>query len=462
MVRLSHFLGIIAGVLLRTRFRHGLRHVPGPFLASFSSIWKVRAVYLGEMPRRNVAVHEKYGSVVRIGPKHVSVSSPEAFSLIYTSRRSFAKSDFYGVGAPMYRGGPLENLFSTRDVDYHANLRRNIGPLYTKTAVREFEPHVDSCVSLFTKRLSELSSNGASLLDMSLWLHLYAYDCLGEVNISRKLGFLEAGQDVGGMIAAADKIFHMVGLLLKIVFDEVDKRLKRQEPQTDMLQKFLALHATRKDKVTIRELTAAIFINLMAGHDVLAITLRAIWYYLSQDPSILATLRDEISMAREGLPCDAPLPYSTISTMPYLEAFIYESLRIHPNTGTIIERVVPQNGVTIDGFYLPGGTIVGVNAWVLHRNPEIYGKDVDVFRPERWLEATSEKRIEMEKHIFTFGAGAHTCIGKNIALMQISKLVVEFWRQFDAVKAEPEKPWKIHGSWVTKQTDMDMMISQRG
>ncbi|KAI2640873.1 cytochrome P450 [Hypomontagnella submonticulosa] len=125
--------------------------------------------------------------------------------------------------------------------------------------------------------------------------------------------------------------------------------------------------------------------------------------------------------------------------MPYLQAVILETLRIHPNTGTIIERIVPQNGATIDGYYLLGGTIVGVNAWVLHCNTEIYGKDVDVFRPERWLEAGNEKRIAMEKYIFTFGAGVHTCIGKNIAMMQISKLVVEFRRQFDAVKAEPGK-----------------------
>lgn len=85
----------------------------------------------------------------------------------------------------------------------------------------------------------------------------------------------------------------------------------------------------------------------------------------------------------------------------YRQAVILETLRIHPNTGTIIERIVPQNGATIDGYYLLGGTIVGVNAWVLHCNTEIYGKDVDVFRPERWLEAGNEKRIAMEKYIFT-------------------------------------------------------------
>ncbi|KAI2640874.1 hypothetical protein GGS26DRAFT_180888 [Hypomontagnella submonticulosa] len=122
------------------------------------------------MYRRNVIAHKKYSSVVRIGPNHVSHSSPEAFSRIYmyTGRQSFAKSDFYGVGAPTYRGGPLENLFSIRDVNYHNNLHRNIDALYSKTVVREFEPHVYGCVSLFMKRLSGLRSNGASRLDMSM------------------------------------------------------------------------------------------------------------------------------------------------------------------------------------------------------------------------------------------------------------------------------------------------------
>lgn len=59
-----------------------------------------------------------------------------------------------------------------------------------------------------------------------------------------------------------------------------------------------------------------------------------------------------------------------------------------------------------------------------------------------------------------FGAGAHSCIGKNIALMIVSKLVFEFYRRYDAVLAHPERAWKVHGSWVTKQTGIDMIISR--
>lgn len=114
------------------------------------------------------------------------------------------------MGAPSFRGGPLENLFSIRDVQYHASLRKNIGGLYTKSAVKEFEPQIASCVALFLQRVGEEKDKP---LDMSLWLHLYAYDCLGDVNVSEKLGFLEQGSDVDGMIEAADRIFYMVGLV---------------------------------------------------------------------------------------------------------------------------------------------------------------------------------------------------------------------------------------------------------
>lgn len=60
-----------------------------------------------------------------------------------------------------------------------------------------------------------------------------------------------------------------------------------------------------------------------------------------------------------------------------------------------------------------------------------------------------------------FGAGPHSCIGRNIATAQISKVVTEFYRRFDAELARPEKEWKVHGSWVTKQTEMDMLVTRR-
>ncbi|KAI2768408.1 benzoate 4-monooxygenase cytochrome P450 [Daldinia loculata] len=471
--------------LLYTRYRKQLNSIPGPFVASFSNLWKLAAVYYEDMPGWNMSVHEKYGPVVRIGPNHVSFASPDAFQIIHGSRQAFAKSDFYEVGAPIYRGEPLENLFSLRDVQRHATLKRNIGGLYTKSAVKDFEPQVDSCIDLFMRQLADKTRDGPVTLDMSVWLHLFAYDCLSEINVSKKLGFLERGQDVGGTIESSDKIFFMVGLftqapilqwllgflrslvpaeeaepVLKFTLSEVEARRKSSQTQTDMLGRLLDLHLEQPDKVSIRDLTAAIFINLTAGHDVLAITIRAIWYHLAQNPSVLSKLRAEIESASNEYSTSSTIPFSVVAKLPYLNAVIQETLRVHPNTGTIIERKAPQEGAVIDGYHIPGGTTVGVNAWVLHYNKEVYGEDADQFRPERWIEVTEEKSLEMSRCLFSFGAGTHTCIGKNIAILMITKLVVEFYRRYNATLAHPDQGWKVHGSWVTKQTGMDMIISR--
>lgn len=92
---LAHTVGLLVLAaclqLLRTRYRSGLRAIPGPFLASFSNLWKVAAVWREDMPAWNMAAHEKYGPVVRIGPNHVSFASPEAFYAIHASRQAFGK-----------------------------------------------------------------------------------------------------------------------------------------------------------------------------------------------------------------------------------------------------------------------------------------------------------------------------------------------------------------------------------
>ena len=60
-----------------------------------------------------------------------------------------------------------------------------------------------------------------------------------------------------------------------------------------------------------------------------------------------------------------------------------------------------------------------------------------------------------------FGAGPRLCIGKNVAMMQAGKLLVELYRRFDAKLVSPGKEWHVNGGWICPQTDMDMIISLR-
>lgn len=69
----------------------GLGHIPGPFISKFSNLWKINAAYRGEMPQRNIALHRKYGPLVRMGPNLISVDDPAALPIIYTFKPIWRK-----------------------------------------------------------------------------------------------------------------------------------------------------------------------------------------------------------------------------------------------------------------------------------------------------------------------------------------------------------------------------------
>ncbi|CAJ2510128.1 Uu.00g060280.m01.CDS01 [Anthostomella pinea] len=99
--------------LIRTRYYHRLNRVPGPFLASLTSLWKWNAVRREKMAFINAELHEKYGPLVRIGPNHISASSAESIRVIHRSKNGFTKSAMYGILQPKFEGVDLHNIFST-------------------------------------------------------------------------------------------------------------------------------------------------------------------------------------------------------------------------------------------------------------------------------------------------------------------------------------------------------------
>jgi len=84
-----------------------------------------------------------------------------------------------------------------------------------------------------------------------------------------------------------------------------------------------------------------------------------------------------------------------------------EAMRMHPGVAFPLERVVPTGGVQLCDKHIPAGTIVGINATVIHRNTDIFGEDADTFRPERWLIKDEEKIKNMERYLLTVSNPAY-------------------------------------------------------
>lgn len=114
---------------------------------------------------------------------------------------------------------------------------------------------------------------------------------------------------------------------------------------------------------------------------------------------------------------------------------------------------------------------MGINAWVIHRDPRVWGDDADEFVPERWL-GPSEKVAILEANSFAvglhmsltsdhclekhandssqFGYGARTCLGKNISLLELTKLLPQLLRQIDFVPVD-DRDWEVKTAWFVKQ-----------
>lgn len=132
----------------------------------------------------------------------------------------------------------------------------------------------------------------------------------------------------------------------------------------------------------------------------------------------------EIEAAEKAGKLSTPAKYEEVRQhLPYIVACIKEGLRLNPPATNLFGRVTPNEGTVIDGYYIPAGLDVTSYAYVVHRDTETYGPDAEAFRPERWLE--SESPTMLDSNSFVFGMGARICLGKDIAIMELYKLVTE-------------------------------------
>ncbi|KZL74867.1 cytochrome p450 oxidoreductase [Colletotrichum incanum] len=482
-------LAVVVTQLYLTKRRHGLKDIPGPWLASFSNLWKLRAVWKQNMHRENLRVHEDYGDIVRIGPNHVSLADPKSLRAIYGVQNVFPKSAFYPLAEAIYRGRFLPTLFTTTSNDYHMRLKRGSVKAFSMDTVVGLEPYVDKCVGLLLQRLREVSGNGKVPINPVSWMHYFAFDVLGQVNFSKDLGFLEKGQDLDGIIAAIGGLLVYVSLIGQIPFahkfllgnplipklfpsiektnkilqfslTQVEERLRKPVERKDILNQLLASHKADPNSLTLDEIIAITTTNVIAGSDTTAVSLSSVIYHLSKFPEKKKKLEDEINSAQVEGRASSPITYAEAVKLPYLSAVINEAMRMHPATGFILERVVPEGGVTLHDVHLDEGTIVGVNAWVIHRNKAVFGEDVHTFRPERWIEGDEERIKDMKRNQFSFGYGPRSCIGKNISILEMWKVTFELYRHFD-VNLVGDGEWKINGSWFTPQSKIEVVVRPR-
>lgn len=165
------------------------------------------------------------------------------------------------------------------------------------------------------------------------------------------------------------------------------------------------------------------FHHSVAGSDTTATAMGATLLHIITNPRVLSQLQQEIAQT----PLSRPVARDAeIRTMTYLQAVIKEGLRIFPPITGFMSKEVPADGDTWKGMCFPPGTRIGLCMWGICRNAHVWGTDADQFRPERWLNASPEQRAVMDSTLdLVFGSGKWGCLGRNIAQLELNKVLVE-------------------------------------
>jgi hypothetical protein len=79
-------------------------------------------------------------------------------------------------------------------------LKKPIVPIFSLSNVKSFECYVDSTMEVLFSQLDKLFVETGSVCDLGLWLQMFAFDTMGEITFSKRLGFLGGAGDVDGVM----------------------------------------------------------------------------------------------------------------------------------------------------------------------------------------------------------------------------------------------------------------------
>lgn len=192
------------------------------------------------------------------------------------------------------------------------------------------------------------------------------------------------------------------------------------------------LAKSTRDPIELRSQLLNIF---LAGRDTTAGLLSWIFWILARHPDIFTKLRTTILDDFGTYESPRNISFSSLKSCTYLQHVINETLRLYPSVPINSRRAncdttIPYGGGP-DGqspVFVPEGTQVDYIVHVMHRSPQLWGPDANVFNPDRW----TGRKVGWE--FLPFNGGPRICLGQQLALTETGYVVVRMLQKFDALE----------------------------
>ncbi|KAI8931651.1 hypothetical protein NX059_011300 [Plenodomus lindquistii] len=441
-----------------------LRKIPGPPLAAWTNLWLMwymhRKEPLNLYKRR---LHQDYGPVQRYGPNRVMFSDVSTIPIILGSTDVFPKASNHEPLKSYSNGTEVVSFLSLTDDRKAAKLKRRLHSTFSASGVLVYEQHIDHTVSELVYHLSKIGSTA----NLTQWLEWFAFDTMARTAFSEDQGFMSAQTDIGGAAAGGRRrfkhwnFFWTIPWLEALIYKNWFARRSKKPPSGvmrlairavesrkhkpsgthhDILDLYLRSGEADPETFTPSTIIGLTITTISAGSETIGYTTAICLHTLLSNPRVLAKLRAELEQVSPTTASGWTLPSAAaLRALPYLEACVKESNRLRQTINIPSERVVPEGGRTIGGVFIPAGTIVAVNTSGMYIDETIWGPDVDVYRPERWLEASEEQRFKMNRANLLFSTGKRMCLGMNIAWLEMRKVIPALIMNFEMSLVHPDR-----------------------
>ncbi|XP_055938576.1 cytochrome P450 18a1-like [Argiope bruennichi] len=216
---------------------------------------------------------------------------------------------------------------------------------------------------------------------------------------------------------------------------EHEKTLDPNNPR-DYIDGYLIEIKKRNDpafcKEVLEDMVGAFF---GAGSETVRLTLEWLVLTTATYQDVQKKVQQEIDdvIGTERLPS-----WTDHSKMPYTEATIMEIMRWRTIIPINVLRYTLWD-TELNGFFIPKDAYVLANLWSIHHNPKYWGKDVDVFRPERFLTEDGNEVVRPE-YFIPFSVGKRSCPGESYAKIEVFLYFTSILQKFHISLLEGAKP----------------------
>lgn len=319
--------------------------------------------------------HDQYGSIVRIAPSTLSYTEPSAWNDIYGIRKN-------GLAAlpkdPLFYSEMLlekETITIASDEDAKP-IRRAINPAFSNKALLEQEPMLRGHIDRLKSQLAKHSKrNGVA--DVRKWFNFSFFDILSDFTFGEDLGCVRDGiyhewaQFVVDYFYAATLLHQchkfwplnkVLALLIppsvrdrkirhsKASLQRVRRRIDSSTDRPDFMFHFL--RQGKKEQLSKPVIEAQASVIILAGSETSAIALTAAIYRIVGDEGVYSKICEEVRRIFKS-PGEIGIQSAT-SKLPYLEACIKETLRLHaPLANGFTRYVAADEGAKISGKWVP-------------------------------------------------------------------------------------------------------------